>query len=150
MGVGYFLKQTQGCFKAVKQIFFYSVFEGCVLIYAVLSMFIQKMAPTNYIFYVVCFAVLLFCFIQKNGKVSQFFEKPVFAKMARYCLSVYLAQGIIVYDVFGYVFNKHPELIKQHITATIFIMLILSCLTGIVVHHAVELPATRALKKLWT
>ena len=79
--------------------------------------------------------------------MSLFFEKPVFASLSKYSLSVYLAQEIITTDLFGYAFSKYPEILKQHSFLTVFITLFLACMLGFVVHHTVELPAGRALKK---
>ena len=142
MGIGYLLKQFCDQSKIKPS----SVFEGIVLAYAFLSVFIKQIAPTNYIFYVVVFTVLLFCFIQKGGKVSQFFEKPIFAYVSRYCLSVYLVQAIVIWDIYVPVSKMYPEILQQRFY-TVFITLFLTCLLGIIAHHAIELPATRALKK---
>lgn len=146
MGLGYFLKQIHEQLK-MKPSLLYNIFEGAILIYACLSMVVQEMAPKSFIIYVICFAVLIFCFIQKSGKVSQFFDKPVFAKMGRYCLAVYLTQAIVVFDVFVYALRKYPDVLKENVSLTVIITLLLSVLLGVIVHHTVELPVTRALNK---
>ncbi len=145
MGIGYFLKQISEL--KIKTTHLYNLFEVLIITFAISAMYVQKIAMANPIYYVILFAVVIFCFVQKKGKMSLFFEKPVFASLSKYALSVYLAQEIITTDLFGYAFSKYPEILKQHSFLTVFITLFLACMLGFVVHHTVELPAGRALKK---
>lgn len=146
MGVGYFLKQISEVLK-IKTTPLYNLFEFLIITFAISAMYVQKISMSNPVYYIILFAVVIFCFVQKKGKVSLFFEKPVFASLSKYALSVYLAQEIITTDLFGYAFSKYPEILKQHSFLTVSITLFLACMLGVVVHHAVELPAGLALKK---
>ena len=99
VGLGYFSMQLADQIK-IKPSFAFNIFEGVILLYAFLSLFLKQIASTNYMLYVICFVVLLICFIQRRGFFSRFFEKPVFALLSRYCLSVYLVQAIVIWDIF--------------------------------------------------
>ena len=147
VGLGYFSMQLADQIK-IKPSFAFNIFEGVILLYAFLSLFLKQIASTNYMLYVICFVVLLICFIQRRGFFSRFFEKPVFALLSRYCLSVYLVQAIVIWDIFEFVYNKYPNYLKGHVFFTVFATLFLTCLAGFLVHHVIELPASRFLKKL--
>lgn len=148
MGVGYFLKQISDLLK-IKTTTLYNLFEFVIIIFAISAMYIQKISMPNPIYYIILFSIVIFCFVQKKGKASLFFEKPVFASLSKYALSVYLAQEIITTDLFGHIYSKYPEILKQHSFLTVSITLFLACMLGVIAHHTVELPAVRALKKRW-
>lgn len=146
VGLGYFLKQLIDI-SEIKPSRLYDFFEFFIFIYAIFSMYVKKIEPENSFNYVIAFVLLIFCFIQKKGKISQFFEKKIFAVLARYCLSIYLMHGCIVFYLFPYFFRKYPDIIIEYKYLTVFIVLFLVCLLGFIAHHAVELPSVRALKK---
>ena len=118
-------------------------FEIVALLYILLSVFIMPMAE-EWIFMPISHFIILYLFIRKEGIVSNFFEKPVFAKMARYCLSVYLTHQYVTANIFA-IYEKKLLILPPYIT--IVYILTASILLGIFAHHVIELPATRALKK---
>lgn len=147
IGLGYFLKQLIDI-SEIKPGRLYDFFEFFIFVYAIFSMYVKKIEPENSFNHVIAFFLLIFCFIQKKGIISQFFEKRIFAVLAKYCLSIYLMHGCIVFYLFPYFFQKYPNILMEYKGFTVFITLFLVCLSGVIVHHAVELPAARALKKL--
>ena len=117
--------------------------EFAVLIYLFLDIFVTPMIK-EWIFKPIFHAVLLYLFIRKEGAVSNFFEKRIFAKMARYCLSVYLTHAYIVGII---LFSYEDKLKSLPVFVVIFCMLTAAVLMGVFAHHVIEKPATKALKK---
>ncbi len=150
IGAGFFVAQfylSQNKKNSPLKPWHYTVLELFLLIMPCVCMFNKRMFPSNPIMLIICFIGLLYLFVIKKGAVSLFLEKPVFAKISRYMLSVYLSHQTITF----------PLLIKYNQRASdfssvwygILVYFTAACLIGVIVHHTIELPATRFLKK-WT
>ena len=120
-----------------------TVFEIIALLYIILDIFVMPMAK-EWIFKPVFYFIILYLFVKKEGFISNFFEKPVFAKMARYCLSIYLTHQYVTSNVF---FVYEEKLAQYSPAVTVICVLTTSILLGIFAHHIIEKPTTKALKK---
>ena len=148
MGYGYLAAQAYAVLKdknVVNQKG-YNAFEFFVLFMAIFGVFIRQVFQ-DYAFSCACFTMIILLFALRKGAVSNFFEKPVFAKAARYCLAVYLTHMVIANDVLNMYSATHKAMILAHPMIINFVVLISAVLLGVIAHHAIELPATRALKK---
>lgn len=90
-------------------------------------------------------AVIAF-FALRKGAVSNFFEKQAFAKIAKYCLSVYLTH-IVCVRVLNLLFAKHGDWILSHSAVSIACVLLSVVALGVFAHHVIEKPASKALKE---
>ena len=78
----------------------FSVIELSLLIYSILFINVKYLFPSNRAIAIIVFAALIMLFALKIGYVSQFFEKKIWSKIAKYSLATYLTQGFLVWHVF--------------------------------------------------
>lgn len=144
VGLGCLLQQI--CVRKEKTVVKKSmtVFESIALLYVVSDIFVVPVAK-EWIFRPIFHFILLYLFVRKEGAISNFFEKPVFAKMARYCLSIYLTHQYLTANIFG-IYEKKLIIFPPYVTVAG--ILTASILLGIFAYHIIEKPATRALKKV--
>ncbi len=144
MGIGYFLvyiyQQLKG--KEIIHQFAYNTFEICVFLFAITNIFYKPLFQGR-LFACLTFALVILMFILKKGVISKFFEKPIFAIMARYSLAVYLTHGAVI----RMYMEKHKEFCMQNSELCIPAIFISAILLGIIAHHMIEIPATRILTK---
>lgn len=149
MGLGYFLaeiyKNTENAVIVRKKT--YNSFELFILLFSIFNVIFIKQLYMDLFVSCISFMILILLFSLRKGAISNFFEKPVFAKIARYCLSVYLTHWVVIRHIFPIYLEKYKEFFLTHTFVPFSLVLISVCLLGVVTHHAIELPATRALKK---
>lgn len=136
-------KQDKNLFKPWQ----YTVAEACFLILPCISMFNQKMFPSSVMMLIICYTFLLFLFVVQKGYISRFFEKPIFAKISRYALAVYISHQPISIPLLNYLKIEPSSFSSRTVGIAVYILFF--CFIGFIVHHVIELPATRALKKWW-
>ncbi|MBR1777431.1 MAG: acyltransferase [Alphaproteobacteria bacterium] len=148
IGLGFFIalfylnrKQDKNLFKPWQ----YTIAEICFLIFPCICMFNEKIFPSSIMMLIVCYAFLLYLFVVQKGYVSRFFEKPVFAKISRYVLAVYISHQSVGIPILRS-FKILPSSFSSNLMG-IAVYIAFFCLIGFIIHHTVELPATRALKK---
>lgn len=149
VGMGYFLAYIYQALKD-KQITrktMYNIFELVVFLFATLNIFIKPLSQGKLVA-CISFMLIILMFVLRKGIVSQFFEKPIFAKMARYCLAIYLTHRVIVIEIFKIYLERYNELFLARPIIPITAVLTATILLGIVAHHLIELPFTRTLKKI--
>ena len=148
IGLGFFIalfymnrKQDKNLFKPWQ----YTVAEICFLIFPCICMFNKQLFPSSVMMLIICYTFLLYLFVVQKGYISRFFEKPVFTKISRYALAVYISHLPISIPILRSL-KILPSSFSYPLTG-IAVYITSFCLVGFIVHHAVELPATRALKK---
>ena len=150
MGIGYFtglfyLRQKLKD-RAKKTSF---IVEAAVLFFSVFCLLIKNLYPQNPVYMYMLFSALIVLFANKNGKISRFFEKPVFCRLSKYCLSLYLTHFIIAYSGLYPLLKYYPDYIRAHLVLAAALYFLSAVILAFIAHHAIELPATRALKKHW-
>ena len=71
----------------------------------------------------------------------------MFARAARYCLAVYLTHWAVCNNVLRLSMTKHGDWILSHSAVSIAGVLLSVVVLGVFAHHAIEKPATKALKE---
>lgn len=119
---------------------FYTVLEAFFLSYTVLFMFIKKLYPSNITLICISFSALIILFLLKRGRISQFLEKSCWKKFSKYCLAIYLVQGVTVWDIFKCFLSKYPDYMMEHKLIVIFATILCCFIVGILAHYLVEIP----------
>ena len=146
MGLGYFLAEI---FKILKDKTVihrnaYNLVELCFFVFAVSNVFLAPVPPV--VAYISFMAVILL-FALNKGAVSGFFEKPVFAKISKYCLSVFLTHYVICKHILKHLLARHGDWILSHSAVSIACVLLSIAVLGVFAHHAIEKPSTKVLKE---
>lgn len=92
------------------------------------------------------FAGLIAFFVLKRGKVSQFFEKPFWAKISACSFAIYMTHEDVLCSFVFRILEKYPDLVEYH-TPLVSVASVAVCyLFGLMIWKYVELPAARWLK----
>lgn len=148
IGLGYFLAEIYKLLKdkTVVHQKTYNLLEFGVLVFATLNIFIKPWYAGRVVA-CLAFAGLILMFALRKGAVSAFFEKQAFAKIAKYCLAVYLTHFVLCTHVLNLLLAKHGDWILSHSAVSIAGVLLSVVALGVFAHHAIEKPATKALKE---
>ena len=124
----------------------YTVAEAIVLLFAVGVLYIKALRPANPMNIDLAFAGLIAFFVLKRGKVSQFFEKPFWAKISACSFAIYMTHEDVLCSFVFRILEKYPALVEYH-TPLVSVASVAVCyLFGLMIWKYVELPATRWLK----
>lgn len=148
VGLGYFLAEIYKLLKEKSVVHqkAYNLLEFGVFVFATLNIFIKPWYAGRVVA-CLAFAGLILMFALRKGAVSNFFEKPVFAKIAKYCLAVYLTHYVICHKILNLLLAKHRDWILSHSAVSIACILLSVVALGVFAHHVIEKPATKALKE---
>lgn len=148
VGLGYFLAEIYKLLKdkAVVHQKAYNLLEFGVFVFATLNIFIKPWYAGRVVA-CLAFAGLILMFALRKGAVSAFFEKQAFAKIAKYCLAVYLTHYVICVHVLKRLIAKHGDWIFSHGAVSIAGVIVSVIVLGVFAHHVIEKPATKALKE---
>ena len=147
IGTGYYVALAYQQLSAlpIRKSCFFSIAEGSLLLYCFLSMFYSKIFPDNPIFIMIAFAFLILLFVLKIGCVSRFFEKPIFVKLSKYCLSIYLTHETLTQPIMAMLLEKYADFMKAYFGLTWFIFISAACLLGIAAHYLIEKPGQKMI-----
>ena len=124
----------------------YTVAEAIVLLFAVGVLYIKALRPANPMNIDLSFAGLIAFFVLKRGKVSQFFEKPFWAKISACSFAIYMTHEDVLCSFVFRILEKYPDLVEYH-TPLVSVASVAVCyLFGLMIWKYVELPAARWLK----
>lgn len=148
VGLGYFLAEIFKILKDKPVVHqrTYNLIEAGVFIFAMLSIFIKPWYADRVVT-CIAFMTVILMFALRKGAVSQFFEKPVFAKTAKYCLAVYLTHYVLCIHVLNRLIAKHGDWILSHSAVSIAGVIASVIVLGVFAHHVIEKPSTKALKE---
>lgn len=148
IGLGYFLAEIYKLLKEKSVVHqrTYNFVELGIFVFAVLNI-VVKPWYAGYVVACLAFAGLILMFALRKGAVSNFFEKPVFAKIAKYCLAVYLTHYVICRKILNLLLAKHSDWILSHSAVSIACVLLSVVALGVFAHHVIEKPASKALKE---
>ena len=149
MGIGYFLAQyielkpnTEYKNKLLN-----SLLEIILLPYIVISLCYEKIHLENPLYTIFVFVILIALFLRKQGILSQFLSKINFSKYSKYCLSIYLMQGFIVYDIFQRVVKLYTFTPIQT-CGIVMVFILLTIIWGIAANILIECVMQRLNKFL--
>ena len=123
------------------------IIEAAVLVFSVVPLFWEKIYPKNPIYMLMLFSLLILIFANKNGMISNFFEKKIFCRISKYCLSLYLTHFIIAYSGLYFCLKHYPDWIKAHLFSTAALYFLSSFILAFFAHYIIEVPAAYFLKK---
>lgn len=148
VGLGYFLAEIYKLLKEKSVVHqrTYNFVELGIFVFAVLNIVVKPWYAGRVVT-CIAFAGVILMFALRKGAVSQFFEKPVFAKMAKYCLAVYLTHFAVCSPVLVRLITKHGDWILSHSAISIACVLLSVVVLGVFAHHVIEKPASKALKE---
>ncbi|MBQ4614983.1 MAG: acyltransferase [Akkermansia sp.] len=146
MGAGILLSEicrrpSETILSSIKEKFFYGIAETMLLLYFVSIFFSKEYFIDHWIVQPILAGILLCLFIQKKGFVSSFLEKEIFARGAKYCLSIYLTHWILFVHRFWE--------IKGNIALSVTISTILSIFLGVLFYYLIEKPFVKLLTPLF-
>lgn len=124
-----------------------TLLEGSLLVYSIAMMYFKEISTNNFAVSCVIFSALVVLFSLKIGYFSRLLEWNIWAKLSKYCLAVYLIQGVVVWEIFPRILADNKGALMEHKTFTILAVLALCCLIGIWAHHVVEKPCAKWLKR---
>lgn len=128
----------------------YTILECVTLFIVVALLFTQIPIMRYWIWRPIRYIILVALFISCRGHLSRWMSKPIFSKMARYSLAIYLTHFFITSKPYGtmWLIEKYnPEWLIDEKGLVIFLVLCSSVLLGILSYYLVEKPATKLLKK---
>lgn len=114
----------------------YTIAEVGLIVYVVFSFFTKEYFIEYWIFRPITHVIILVLFIKKVGYFSSFVEHPGFAKLAKYCLSIYLTHWAFVHDQTWRLSDP---------TWGICYGMVLSCVVGVVAYYLIEKPFVKLL-----
>lgn len=124
----------------------YTCAEAGLLIYSPVLLFSQALLPENKVNIYIAYAGLILLFLLKRGKVSQFFEKPFFAKISCCAFAIYMTHIDLTRAAYYHLLERAPNVFDDYKIALIAVNLVWCYLFGLMIWKYVELPATRWLK----
>jgi len=121
--------------------------EFACLFFIIYNLLLHDIKFDNRIIFVIVFAITIMLFISKKGFVSEFFDNKVFLKVSRYTYSIYMVHLLVFDTIKGSLWKKQPDFLYSHPVLNLVIALICVALLGIFVHHVVEVPSAKFLRK---
>lgn len=145
MGVGIILEQL--CvrnFEANPQNskigrFIFTILEASLILYIITSFFTSEYFIRYWIFKPITHVMLLMLFIHRKGLISQMGELPIFSRLSKYCLSIYLTHWALYHHRFWQV---------EDIGTSTWIAVGVSIILGIFAYYLVEKPCVKYLSIL--
>lgn len=148
-GLGYFLGKIykitkENIWNFSKRIF--TMLEVFCLFYSVVLCTYKSFTTRNDLFASLTFASLILLFVIRKGSISNWCNHFIFPKVSKYCLAIFLTHWGIAHHFLAKI-NNHYPIVEKHIILTISITILVSCILGIIAHHAIEKPGAKLLKK---
>lgn len=120
----------------------YSFAELSILLYVIISCVKRELYIEEWIFRPIIHVALLSLFIMKRGYVSSFFERPIFSKLSKYCLAIYLTHAAITYYPNYFLWKGTNDY------SSVGLAFLYSCVLGVSLYYLVEKPCVRYLSKV--
>lgn len=124
----------------------YTCAEAGLLIYSPVLLFSEALLPENKVNIYIAYAGLILLFLLKRGKISQFFEKPFFAKISCCAFAIYMTHIDLTRAAYYHLLERAPNVFDDYKIALIAVNLVWCYLFGLMIWKYVELPAARWLK----
>ena len=121
--------------------------EFACLFFIVYNLLLHDIKFDNRIIFVIVFAITIMLFISKKGFISKFLDNKVFSKISRYTYSIYMVHLLVFETINGSLWEKRPDFLYSHPVLNLVIALTCVALLGIFVHHVIEVPSAKFLRK---
>ena len=121
--------------------------EFTFLFFIIYNLLLHDIKFNNRIIFVIVFAITIMLFISKKGFVSKFLENKIFSKVSRYTYSIYMVHLLVFETINGSLWKKQPDFLYSHPVLNLVIALTCVVLLGILVHHVIEVPSAKFLRK---
>ena len=125
-----------------------SLLEIGILAYIIVGCFNPNYAYKHWVYQPILHAVLIYLFVTKKGLLSTITERPLFAKLSKYCLGVYLTHFFFFTTVKKIVRVNYPGWLDEHMSMSLWIAFVGSLALGILSHYLVEKPCSKHLQLL--
>ena len=121
--------------------------EFACLFFIIYNLLLHNIKFDNRIIFVIVFAITIMLFISKKGSISKFLDNKIFSKVSRYTYSIYMVHLLVFDTIKGSLWKKQPDFLYSHPVLNLVIALTCVALLGIFVHHVVEVPSAKFLRK---
>ena len=149
MGLGYFLaiglKQIN-IENVEKTSIMWSILEVGLLIWIIASPFIPKWHTETRILIPLAMVVLIYLFISKKGVLSRSLNRPIFIKLARPCLAIYLTHWAVIKNLRRIV-QHNKALIEDQLIVVAILTVVIAWILGIISYFVIEKPCNQILLK---
>lgn len=121
----------------------YTLAEIGILYYVVVGCFDRDIWSKFWVIQILSHLFLLYLFIVKRGYITDMLEKPLFGKLSKYCLAIYLTHYMFCKTIKPLISDELQENALLCLTTA----MVGSCILGILAYHLVEIPCNRYLTR---
>ena len=121
--------------------------EFACLFFIIYNLLLHNIKFNNRIIFVIVFAITIMLFFSKKGFISKFLDNKIFSKISKYTYSIYMVHLLVFETINGSLWKKQPDFLYSHPVLNLVIALTCVVLLGIFVHHAIEVPSAKFLRK---
>lgn len=153
LGIGYFIAMLynsgflQKCTKSTQH--FISVIEtGIIAFFTYYLFFCPKIPGKTTMTYIVCFSILFYLFLVKQGWISKLLNNKYLAKLGKYSYSIYIIHSAVLCSILQTVFKPHIKFVQSHLGLCFWVELLLIVIIGILVYYLVEKPINKLIKQI--
>ena len=148
----YYRKNMKANSISLTKKLFVTALEIYLLGFIVYYTLLHKISYDNPFLFVIAFMAIIFVFVNKEGYLSGFLDKPLFLKLGRYSFNIYVMQAI-VFAVLSWAVNKYTiDNIDFNNTIIFYlypvILISLSVILGIINYHICEIINRRQQKAM--
>lgn len=156
MAIGYFIcewykdyKENQTSNKTTTLgLILYSAIELSLFGFIVGNTILHKLDFSSWTILIIAFVAFFVLLLMKKGVLSKILDNNLSSLFGKYAYSLFIVHPIII-AVFRKTWWHNKEFVTTYPLLTIALTGIASIILAIIVHHNVELPATKFLNNLW-
>ena len=126
-------------------IYGYSCLEAVLLVYTFSHMTFYRKPINDELMYIILFCLILILFLIQKGMISRLLNNNYSMYLGRYSFCIFISHGLflrIIKQIFP------ASFIHSHIILTPVLFLCICSLFAVVLHHFVEVPGAKLMKKL--
>ena len=152
MGMGYLIADFYATYNLKKtkisKKFIYT-WTLCEIFFTYLLIKIAIIKPISSAFpvMIICFIILFYSFLYKNGIFSKLLDRNIVSFLGKYCYSIYMLQWVVFLILDKYLWRNPSFGAKIYPVANIIIGICLCILVGMITYHAVERPCKKLILK---
>lgn len=152
MGMGYLIADFYATYNLKKtkisKKFIYT-WTLCEIFFTYLLIKIAIIKPISSAFSVmiICFIILFYSFLYKNGIFSKLLDRNIVSFLGKYCYSIYMLQWVVFLILDKYLWRNPSFGAKIYPVANIIIGICLCILVGMITYHVVERPCKKLILK---
>jgi len=157
VGIGYFIgewyRQNAERIRALSLPFYsrliFTAAEGYTLFFIIREMMFHKPRFANHFVFIICFAIIIICFLLKQGYISRLLDAEIWCRLSAYTFSVYVTHTLVRDTLITCLWktSKFKPFMLDHPCVTLLVSIAAALIFGIATCHLVERPATKYLKR---